>query len=241
MTDATTSQPSVTHAHPGLLTRLIGVIFSPREAFAAVVARPRWFGAIAVTVLILGIAQFALLSTEVGKDLAYDQQVSTMKALGINITDEMYDQLERGMENARYTSPIFTMVAIPLFMTVTAGILHLMFGLIGGGNGTFKQVYSISAHTSIISALQLVFTTIVTLAAGRSAGANLSVFVPTLEETSFLNRFLSAIDFFYVWSLFVTAVGLSVLYKRRTGPIAMILFGIYLVVALIIGYVRSGS
>jgi hypothetical protein len=241
MTDSTTTVSPAAPAKMGLFARLVGVLFSPRETFAAIAARPRWLGAMAIAILLLGMAQFALLSTEVGKDMAFDQQVSTMQALGINITDDMYAQLERGMENARYTSPIFTMIAIPLFMTISAGILHVMFGLLGGGNGTYKQVYAISAHTAIISALQLIFTTIVTLAAGKSAGANLAVFAPTLEETSFAYRFLSTIDLFYVWSTFLTAVGLAVLYKRRTGPIAMVLFGIYLVIALIIGYARSGS
>ena len=93
----------------------------------------------------------------------------------------------------------------------------------------------------IISALQLVFTTIVTLAAGRAAGANLSVFTPTLEDTTFVYKFLSYIDVFYVWSTLVTAIGLGVLYKRRTGPIAMVLFGIYFVIAALIAYVASGS
>lgn len=241
MTDTATSPTSAAKPNPGLITRLIGVIFSPREAFAAVVARPKWLGAVVVVGLIIGVAQFSLLSTDVGKQMTIDQQVSAAEAFGFKISDEQYAQMERSMENARYTSPIVTMFALPLGMTITAGILHLMFGLIGGGNGTYKQVYAISAHSTIISALQLVFTTIVTVAAGHSAGANLSVFVPTLEETSFLYRFLSTIDLFYVWSTFITAVGLSVLYKRRTGPIAMTLFAIYLVVALIIGYVRSGS
>jgi hypothetical protein len=149
--------------------------------------------------------------------------------------------MEDSMQNARYISPVATLFFAPVMMLVTAGILHVIFGLVGGGNGTFKQVYAISAHAAIISSLQVVFTTVVTLAAGRPAGANLSVFVPTLEETSFANRFLSTIDLFYVWSTFITAVGLGVLYKRRTGPIAMVLFGIYLVIALIIAFVRSGS
>ena len=241
MTEATTSQPSVTQPNPGLLTRLIGVLFSPREAFAAVVARPKWLGAVTVVGLIMGAATFAQLSTDIGKELALDQQVSAVEAFGVTISDEQYAQMERSMENARYTSPIFTIFAIPLFMTISAGILHLMFGLIGGGNGTYKQVYAISAHTAIISALQLVFTTIVTLAAGRAAGANLSVFTPTLEDTTFVYKFLSYIDVFYVWSTFVTAIGLGVLYKRRTGPIAMVLFGIYFVIAALIAYVASGS
>ena len=239
MTETTSASPAA--QPPGLLARIIGVLFSPRETFAAVVARPRWFGAIAVAVVVLGVAQFALLSTDVGKELALDQQVSAMEAFGLTISDEAYAQLEQRMETARYMSPIFTMVAIPLFMTISAGLLHVMFGLIGGGNGTYKQVYAISAHTAIISGLQLLFTTIVTLAAGRAAGANLAVFTPTLEDTTFAYKFLSYIDLFYVWSTFLTAVGLGVLYKRRTGPIAMVLFGIYFVIAALIAYVISGS
>ena len=239
MTETTSASPAA--QPPGLLARIIGVLFSPRETFAAVVARPRWFGAIAVAVVVLGVAQFALLSTDVGKELALDQQVSAMEAFGLTISDEAYAQLEQRMETARYMSPIFTMVAIPLFMTISAGLLHVMFGLIGGGNGTYKQVYAISAHTAIISGLQLLFTTIVTLAAGRAAGANLAVFTPTLEDTTFAYKFLSYLDLFYVWSTFLTAVGLGVLYKRRTGPIAMVLFGIYFVIAALIAYVVSGS
>ncbi len=225
----------------GLLARIVGVIFSPRETFAAVAARPTWFGALGVALLVMGASQFALLSTDVGKELALDQQVSAMEAFGVTITDETYANMERGMENARYTGPVATIFATPLFMLLSAGILHVMFGLVGGGNGTYKQVYAISAHAAIISALQLVFTTIVTLAAGRAAGANLAVFAPTLEDTTFAYKFLSYIDLFYVWSTFITAVGLGVLYKRRTGPIAMVLFGIYFVIAAIIAYATSGS
>src|SRR5262245_46837344 len=241
MTDTTTSQPAAKPGNPGVLTRLIGVIFSPREAFAAVVARPKWLGAVFVASLIMGGAQFALLSTKVGQDLAIDQQVSAMEAFGITVSDQAYAQLEQRMEYARYTSPIFTMLFLPLGMTISAGILHVIFGLIGGGNGTYRQVYAISAHALIISALQLVFTTIMSLAAGRAAGANLAVFAPMLEDTTFAYKFLSYIDLFYVWSTFITAVGLGVLYKRRTGPLAMVLFGIYFVGAALIAWVMSGS
>ena len=238
-----TMTPSSPSGQPqlGLLSRVMGVIFSPRETFAAVVARPKWFGAIAIAVLISGAAQFALLSTDLGQDLALEQQVGAAEAFGITISDEAYANMEEGMENARYTGPIATIFFTPIILLMSSGILHVMFGLVGGGSGSFKQVYAINSHASIISSLQLVFTTIVTLAAGRAAGANLSVFVPTLEDTSFVYKFLSYIDLFYVWSTFITAVGLGVLYKRRTGPIALVLFGIYFVIALIIAFIRSGS
>ena len=240
MTDTMTPSPTG-QPQPGLLSRIIGVLFSPRDTFAAVVARPKWFGAMAVAVLIISGAQFALLSTTVGMDLALEQNVSMMEAFGQTISDEQYAEMERGMENARYFGPTISLVSVPLFSAAIAGLLHVMFGPIGGGSGTYKQVYAINAHATIISALQIVFTTIVTLAAQRPAGANLAVFTPTLEDTTFVYKFLSYIDLFYVWSTFITAVGLGVLYKRRTGPIAMILLGIYFVIAAIIAFATSGT
>ena len=243
MTDVMTT-PSRLDGPPRmtLLARIIGVIVSPRETFASVVARPTWLGAVGIAVLIYAVAQFFLLSTEVGQQLAIDQQVAFAEAFGQEISDEQYAQLEQRTEEiARYTTPVATIFFTPVFLLVSAGILHVMFGLIGGGNGTFKQVYAISAHSAIISALQLVFTTIVTIAAGRTSGANLAVFTPMLDDTTLVYKFLSYIDLFYIWSTFITAVGLAVLYKRRTGPIAMVLFGIYFVIALLIAFIRSGS
>jgi hypothetical protein len=225
----------------GLVARIVGVLFSPRATYAAVAARPKWFGVLGIVVLVMGGATFALLSTDIGKQIALDQQVSAIEAFGQTVTDEMYDTFEKGMERARYISPIYIIIFVPLMLTISAGILHVIFGLVGGGTGTYRQVYAIVAHSSVISALQQVFSVAMTVAAGRQAGANMSVFVPMLEDTSFIYRFLEAIDLFYVWSSVSTAIGLAVLYKRRTGPIAMILLGIYLVIALIIGYVRSGS
>ena len=237
----TSAGSSTAPALPGLSARIIGTLFAPKDTFAAVAVRPRWFGAMAVAIVVMSAAQFALLSTDVGKQLALDQQVGTIEAFGVTISDEQYAQMEQGMENARYTGPIFSLIFVPLITAVSAGLLHVMFGLIGGGNRTFKQMYAISAHASIISALQLVFTTVVTLAAGRAAGANLAVFAPTLDDTTFAYRLLSTIDVFYVWSTFVTAVGVAVLYKKRTGTVVMVLFGIYLAIALIIAFARSGS
>jgi hypothetical protein len=225
----------------GLGARIVGVLFSPRETYAAVAARPKWVGGLGVALLIIGGAPYALLSSDVGWPLARDQQVGTLEAFGQTVSDEQYAQMEQGIENARIIGPVSTVVFTPLFMALTAGILHVMFGLVGGGNGSYRQVYAVSAHAAIISALQVVFTTIMTIASGRAAGANLGIFVPMLEETSFVVRFLQAIDLFYVWSTFSTAIGLAVLYRRPTSPIAMTLFAIYLVIALVIAYFRSGS
>src|ERR1700741_3563679 len=109
-----TASASLAAPQPGLLARLIGVLFSPRETFVAVAARPKWFGAIAVAVVIIGAAQFVLLSSEIGKDLALEQNVKFMEALGQTISDAQYAAMERQMEFAKYTGPIATMILTPL-------------------------------------------------------------------------------------------------------------------------------
>jgi hypothetical protein len=73
------------------------------------------------------------------------------------------------------------------------------------------------------------------------AGANLAVFVPMLEETTFLARFLGAIDLFYVWWSINVAIGVGVLFKRKTGGVAATFVGLYVVVALVLAIVRSGN
>jgi hypothetical protein len=110
-----------------------------------------------------------------------------------------------------------------------------------GGAGTFKQTFAVTAHAGVVIVLQQLFTIPLSYASGRFAGANLAVFVPMLEETSFPVRFLGAIDLFLVWWVFSLAVGVAVLYRRRTGPIFTSLMGVYIVIALILAFVRSGS
>jgi hypothetical protein len=65
------------------------------------------------------------------------------------------------------------------------------------------------------------------------------VFVPMLEETSFVTIFLGTINLVLVWWVLSLAIGLGVLYRRRTGPIATALLFIYVVIALIVAMVRS--
>ena len=63
--------------------------------------------------------------------------------------------------------------------------------------------------------------------------------LPMLEEGTFLQRALGIVDLFVVWQLFLLAVGSGVLYKRRTGPIAASLYGLYAVIAVAAGLILS--
>jgi hypothetical protein len=223
-----------------------GVIFSPRETFAAIVARPRWLGVMVVTLILTSAAYYMILGSQDMQDAIVDQQVRAIESRGNAVSDEQVANMERfiGYLPVGYAVGVF--VLGPLFGAAVAGIITGIFTTLMGGNGTFKQVFAVMNHAGVIPALSAVFVAGM-LAIGakpvgvRPPGANLGVFLPMLEETSFLAVMLRSIDMFLLWWMIVLAIGLGVLYKRRTGPIATTFIGLYVVIALLIAVFTSGS
>jgi hypothetical protein len=62
-----------------------------------------------------------------------------------------------------------------------------------------------------------------------------------LPEKSFLSLLLGMIDLFLVWQVIVLSIGLAVLYRRRTQPIATALLVVYAIIAVIVAFVRRGA
>jgi hypothetical protein len=242
VTDSASASESVPDKPaPGLLARVVGVLLSPKETYGAIAVWPRAFGALVVVLAIVVLAQGIFLSTEVGQQAALDQNVRAMEAFGVQIPDEAYQQMEEGMRLAPVTGGISATVFWPLLMAIVAGLFTAVFTMLMGGNATFKHVFAVVAHSCMVIALQQAFSMPLSYARGEFAGANLGIFAPMLEETSFPARFLGAIDLFFIWWMVNVSIGLAVLYKRRTGGIATTLLGIYAVIALGVAFWRSGS
>lgn len=221
-------------AAPSLMSRAIGIITSPRETFETIVAAPRVGGALALVALVGAVAIGTFLSTEVGREAWLDQQVSTAEAWsGRPMSDEVYAQQERFSRYAGIMGAVQMIVSIPLMALIMGGLVYAIFNALMGGSATFKQVMAVVAHSQIISALAFLVTTPINYAKGAMTGAtNLAVLFPMLDESSFVARLLGMLDLFALWWLFVLAIGLGVLYKRKTSSVATVLFGIYAVIAL---------
>jgi hypothetical protein len=224
----------------GLLSRIVGVFFSPRATYAEVAARPRWFGALAVSTIVIAAGFYVLLSTEVGQRAILDQQTQVIESFGVKLNDAAYDRMEQGVQRAKYTTPIAQLVFIPIVSLIIAGILLGIFNAVLGGDATFKQVLAIVAHSSMIGALQNTFSRPLDyIRETVSSPTSLSVLLPFIEEKSFLGRLTGMLDLFQVWSILSLAIGLGVLYKRRTSPIATTMFIIYFVIVAAIAAVRA--
>jgi hypothetical protein len=239
MTQTTVPQPGAPRAL-SLPERLTGAIFSPKPTFESVSGYPVWIDVLAITVLLTALSWFAFLSTDTGRQAFIDQQFQQQEAWGQTITPQVEERINNSAPVMRWVIPISTVVIGPLFVVIIAGVLYGVFAALLGGGATFKQTLAVVVHAGIVSTVGFLGTMALNFVRGTmSSATNLCVFVQMLPENSFLVRFLGMIDLVWVWYLIVLAIGLGVLYRRKTSTIALGFFAVYLVVALGIAGVRS--
>ena len=135
----------------GLVARFLGVITSPRETFAVVAASPKWLGMMVLTVLILAVFTALPMTTEAGKQATIDTQVKQMKGFGFEVSDQVYDQMEKGAARLPYTTALSVIVISPIFVVIVAGILFAVFNAGMGGEASFKQMFALLTHAGVIS------------------------------------------------------------------------------------------
>src|SRR3954454_8239813 len=111
----TTTAPvaGLTPAPKNLIARFIGVLISPRETFQAVAASPKVLGMLLAVSMLTGIFAALPMTTDAGKQAALDQQVQSMKSLGFQVTDQMYDQMQKGASRLPYTTGLGAFIFIP--------------------------------------------------------------------------------------------------------------------------------
>lgn len=229
MTEPTNPAPPA----EGLLSRAIGILTSPRATFERVVANPRPVGILFVSAVLIALATTLPQFTERGRQALLDSQVQQIeKFTGQPVTDDVYDRMEKQSQThlGAYFGAVGVLIFTPIVSLVVAGIYFLVFNVVMGGTAAFKQTLAIVTHSSIISAIGTALAAPIQYMKGTFTATgpfNLGALLPMLDEKSFLANFLSGIDLFRAWSIIVTAIGLGVLYRRKTGSIALVLFIIY--------------
>jgi hypothetical protein len=216
------------------------VFFSPRATYGEIVARPRALGALVAVIVIVAAATSAFLMTEVGKNAYVDQALNSMEGFGVTVTDQMMTRLETQAQYAPYITTAAQVVFLPVGAIVVAALALAIFNAILGGEGTFKQNFAIVAHSYFIVALGAVFSMpLFYINQSMASPTSLAVFFKMIDEATFLGRLMGSIDLFRIWWIVSLSIGLGVLYKRRTGPIAWSLLGLYVILVLIIAGVRT--
>jgi hypothetical protein len=225
-----------------LPARIVGILFSPRATYADVAARPRVLGVFAVVLALIVGATFVFLSTDVGQQASLDNQIRQMESFGRPISDAQYQRMEQMAPYSRYFAAGFQLILMPIMALIVAGMAYGVFNAALGADALFKQVYAVVAHSGVILIVQSLFSLPLAYARGTmSSATSVGVFFPFLDDNTFPARLLGSIDLFLVWWFISLAIGLGVLYRKRTGPIATTLLVVYASIGLIIAAVKTAT
>ena len=213
-----------------LVQRFVGILTSPKATYENVVSWPRWGGMLVITTLITVVTVFVFLSTEVGRDIVMKQQIEAGAPAA---------QAEMAVKFSRFIAPVAMVIFIPLFAVAVSGILLGVFA-ITGGSASFKQVLSVYVHSGVVGTVAGVVNGVINYFLATDTNVtSLKGIGNAFAEKGFLAGFFGALDLTFFLGLFVLAIGLAVLYRRRTAPIFFSLSAVYLVVALVIGGVKA--
>ena len=237
---STAAAAGVTPSPKSLFARFIGVITDPKETFRSIVAHPRWLGMLLLTSVLVAFFSALPMTTDAGKQAAIDQQVEQRRSFGVETNDQAYAQMERMSGVMPYVTFGMILIFSPIMSAIIARVLFAIFNAALGGEASYKQVLAVLVHAGGVSALSTVFSGIINYFSGRvGSAANLGALLPMLPEHSFAANLLGTVDVFLLWWVIVLAIGLGVLYRKRTQPIAISLFSVYAVIALVIAIFKS--
>ena len=241
-----TADVTSTDASPRPLSlpqRIVGVIFSPRATYQAIAARPVVAGALLVVILLGGGVTYWLMGSEAGRQMmtaVAEQQIRAAEAQGQTISPENRKAQLMVMQYIGIGGAVAQVVVTPGIIAVLAAVLMAVMNVFSGAKASFRQLLAVVTHAWIIPGLTGLVTTPLMLARQElSSPSTVGALLPMLPDDSFAKYFLGAIDFVWIWFLVNLAIGVAVLYKQKTGPVATTLLVIYGMVVLLYASVRS--
>ena len=150
------ARPAATH-HLGLVSRLVGVLLTPRRTFGDVVRQAKWLGALTVVTLTMASFSAWLVNTALGQQMLIEQQVGALESFGISVTDELYDQMAGALENSAYLTAGGVVVFIPILALLVSGSVWTVCYVLLGAHVPFRAMYAVVAHVGVVNMGAAVF------------------------------------------------------------------------------------
>lgn len=227
--------------------RVLGVLIAPIRTFADIARRPDIMVPL-VLILIIGYASTFAILPRTDFDAMMDAQMEAAKKQNPNLSDE---DLAPGMKiGAAITKTIFYIqpLLMVIWYLIVAGVLLLGVRLFGG-EGTFKQAFSVTVYSWMPYVILGIVMTIVVVVKGTFdpiTAATLvksnPAFLVDMKEQPVLYSLLSMLDVFTVWVLALLIIGFAAVSKFSKARTAAVVIPLWLVMVVIrLGFAAMGA
>jgi hypothetical protein len=217
---------------------MAGVVMRPGRTFRRLVAEPEWRGVLLFSTVLAVVAGVAVMSTAVGQQALVDQWERTAAAVGHDLDDAGYRQLEAWSHYAAVYGAAGALFGVPVLAFGVAGLLHLAFGRVR----RFTTVLAVTVHAGVILSLRQVLAAVLIYVGETTASVlSLGLAFPGLDAASPMARALGFIDLFVLWWVILIAIGTARLYGQRVRSTTLAFLGVYLALAVLTAVVFSAA
>jgi hypothetical protein len=233
------SQPNQPALSEG--ARIINTFVAPSKTFADLNRKASWFVPF-LLLAVMGLGMAFVMGDKVGWKQLNDNQMRTRPKQAAQMEQLPPDQRAQreaiGASITKYISygiPVLQLI----ILAIVAGILLFSFNFGAGAQLKFNSVMAVVIYASLPTLIKTALA-IVFLYAGVVApdtflpqnpiGSNLGVLATAGTPAYAL---LSAVDVFAIWTMVLTAIGITCISKVKKGTSFSIVFGWYILVTLI--------
>lgn len=233
--DSAIAAPAPGDPKPNPFQRIIGVLFSPDATFASIARRPDWVVPL-VLLLLVSLAAGFIMAPHIDFGAAARESMEQNK----NATPEQIDKAVRISASIgkvfSYISPVLSLIGL----LIISGVVLLAFRIFGG-EGDFKQAFSVTCYASIPTIIKSVVTLIIIVAKGGIIPAqalatlvrsNLG-FLVDYKTNPMAFALLSSFDIFSIWFLVLLIIGFSYVARVSKAKSAVTIISLWVLVLLL--------
>jgi hypothetical protein len=230
-----------------VFSRIAGVLFAPAETFQDIVRRPDIIGPLLV-IVITGYIFTAVMVPRFDFESMMAQQSEQMAKQGRNMSEEQRAQMERiTMAGAKVFSWVMPVLMVAWY-AIMAGVLLLAFRLMGG-EGNFKQAFSVTLYAWMPMVLLTILSTIIVFARGTFDPVTAATLVKSnpaflvdMKEQPLLFSLLSSFDVFTIWTVALFIVGFAIMARVSKAKAAAIVISLWLALVVVkLGFAAIGA
>ena len=207
-----------------ILSNIINTYIAPSKVFESI-KDFEWKKALVPLLIlaVLGIISYSIIQ-DLADDYGYEKAVSVIENMD-RLTDEQkveqIAKIEERMDGPQITSWVSSGLGGPitvLFMTLIALLVGNTFM---GGSAKYGQLLNVTAWAFMINILETIVKIPLMLNKWTlEIYTGLGVF-GIGEKGSFINSLLAGVDIFAIWRIILIAIGMGIIYNKKTQPYAV--------------------
>lgn len=214
--------------------RIVNIVFEPSKVFKSILEEQKVL--VPIIMIILSLVLLAIPKSQMVEDYNRNLTEKIYKSEVFLKTVQMTpEQADKSVESAAKISRIvsyFSPIMALLMLILQALVFYLAFKIFKGV-GTFAQTFSVLIYTYLIKVLGEAVRTVNVVISGKADITNsFALLMPNDDKMSFIYNLASSFDLFTIWTLIVSALGLSIIHNISRKKAYLTVFSLWFVYVL---------